>query len=47
MPLTVIGSFQFLTIATFFKSTLILFVKTIKPKNFIQVILNSDFLMST
>jgi hypothetical protein len=47
MPLTIVGSFQFFIIATFSRFTLILFVKIIKPKNFVQVILNSNFLMST
>jgi hypothetical protein len=47
MPLTVVGSFQFFIIVTFSRFTLILFVEIIKPKNFIQVTLNSNFLMST
>jgi hypothetical protein len=47
MPLIIVGSFQFFIIATFSGFTSILFVKMIKLKNFIQVILNSDFLTST
>jgi len=47
MPLTIINSFKFVIIITFSGFTLILFIKIINPKNFIQVILNSDFLILT
>jgi hypothetical protein len=45
MPLTVLGSFYCFITSTLAESTLIPSVKTIKPKYFVQVTLNLDFLI--
>jgi hypothetical protein len=47
MPLTVIRSYQFRITSIFLGSTLIPVIEIIKPKYFIRITLNSDFLIFT
>jgi hypothetical protein len=46
MPLTVFGGYQLYIISTLSESTLIPDIEIIKPKYFIYITLNSDFLIS-